>query len=146
MNFKSNNEEHYNKPFSRSELSDSLNKSHDTAVGPDDIHYQLLKHLPDCSMEALLSIFNHIWETGILPPSWKEAIIIPIAKPGKDSTNATNYRPIALTSCVCKTLERMINARLVWFLEANNIVTNFQTVLEAKEVQMTILSVQNPLS
>ena len=127
LNFKSNNEEHYNKSFTRSELYDSLNKSHDTAVGPDDIHYQLLKHLPDCSMEALLSIFNHIWDTGTLPPSWKEAIIIPVAKPGKDSTSASNYRPIALTSCVCKTLERMINTRLVWFLEANNLVTNFQS-------------------
>jgi hypothetical protein len=78
-------------------------------------------------MEALLSIFNNIWDTGKLPPSWKEAIIIPIAKPGKDSTLASNYRPIALTSCVCKTLERMINSRLVWFLESNNLVTNFQS-------------------
>ena len=127
MNFKSKNNEHYNKPFSLSDLTDSLHKSNDTATGPDDIHYQLLKHLPDVSMHALLSIFNRIWETGILPPSWKEAIVIPIAKPGKDSSNATNYRPIALTSCVCKTLERMINTRLVWFLESNNLVTNLQS-------------------
>ena len=127
LNFKSTNDEDYNKHFTQRELQDSLNKSKDTAVGPDDIHYQLLKHLPLGSMEALLSIFNHIWSTGVLPPSWKEAIIIPIAKPGKDSSNASNYRPIALTSCVCKTLERMINNRLVWFLESNNLVTNFQS-------------------
>ena len=62
-----------------------------------------------------------------MPPSWKDATIIPIPKPGKDSTNATNYRPIALTSCVCKTLERMINARLLWFLESQNLITNFQS-------------------
>ena len=32
------------------ELADAISKSHDTAVGPDDIHYQMLKHLPaDCS-------------------------------------------------------------------------------------------------
>ncbi len=127
LNFKSNNDETYNQPFSISELKDSLSKSNDTAVGPDDIHYQLLKHLPDTSMDALLNIFNHIWDTGELPPSWKEATIIPVAKPGKDSSNPSNYRPIALTSCVCKTLERMINSRLVWFLESNGLITNFQS-------------------
>ncbi len=86
------------------------------APGPDDIHYQVLKHLPDPSLEVLLHIFNNIWDTGTFPDSWKEATIIPVAKPGKDDTNPSNYRPIALTSCVCKTLERMINQRLIWYL------------------------------
>ena len=45
----------------------------------------------------------------------------------KDKTEATNYRPIALTSCICKTMERMINDRLVWFLELNNLISGNQT-------------------
>ena len=53
--------------------------------------------------------------------------MIPVPKPGKDDTDPVNYRPISLTSCVCKTLERMINARLVWYLESQNIITNFQS-------------------
>ena len=62
-----------------------------------------------------------------MPKSWKEATVIPIPKPGKDNTNPNNYRPIALTSCICKTLERMINEILVWYLEKNNIITEFQS-------------------
>ena len=58
-----------------------------------------------------------MWETGNFPESWELATIMPIPNPGKDHTEPTNYRPIALTSCLCKTLERMINARLVWYLE-----------------------------
>ena len=53
---------------------------------------------------------------------WRKAIIIPIPKPGKDSTN----RPIALTSCICKTMERIINRRLVCYLESHNLLTNVQ--------------------
>ena len=49
---KSSNYENYNNPFSLDELTDAISKSHDTAVGPDDIHYQMLKHLPN---DALLT-------------------------------------------------------------------------------------------
>ena len=49
----------------------------------------------------------------------KMQTIIPIPKPGKDPAEPNNYRPIALTSCLCKALERMINKRLTWFLESD---------------------------
>ena len=91
-----------------------------------------MKHLPDTSLSVLLKTFNDIWETGNVPKSWKEATIIPMPKPGKDNTNPNNYRPIALTSCICKTLERMINERLVWYLEKNNIITEFQSGFRQK--------------
>ena len=126
LKFSSDNAEVYNKPFSMEELRDALRRAHDTSVGPDEIHYQLLKHLPDASLLLLLNIFNKIWLSGDFPPDWRKAIIIPIPKPGKDPTNPTNYRPIALTSCICKTMERMINRRLVWYLESHNLLTNVQ--------------------
>ena len=127
LNFKSNNNEHYNQDFTMKELKKALKKCHDTAVGCDDIHYQFFKHLPFRSLDSLLRIFNQVWHTGILPDSWKEAIVIPIPKPGKDSTNPANYRPIAFTSCICKTMERMVNDRLVWFLEKNQIIATVQS-------------------
>ena len=77
----------------------------------------MLKHLLPKLLKTLLDIFNDIWETGKFPKSWEIATIIPIPKPGNDHAEQTNYRPIALTSCICKTLERMINTRLVWDLQ-----------------------------
>ena len=44
----------------------------------------------------------------------------------KDPVEPNNYRHIALTSCLCKTLEIMINKRLTWFLESNNHISRFQ--------------------
>ena len=87
----------------------------------------MLKHLPPKSLQALLDIFNDMWETGTFPESWELATIIPIPKPGKDHAEPNNYRPIALTSCLCKTLERMINVRLVWYLESNNLISPVQS-------------------
>ena len=126
LNFQSQNNEKYNLPFKLSEIKNSLDRSKDTTAGPDDIHYQILKHLPSDALESLLSIMNEIWRTGEFPEDWHKAVIIPIPKPGKDKTEATNYRPIALTSCICKTMERMINDRLVWFLESNNLISGNQ--------------------
>ena len=41
LNFKSSNNEDYNNPFNLDELKDAISKSHDTATGPDKIHYQM---------------------------------------------------------------------------------------------------------
>ena len=126
IKFSSDNAEVYSKPFSMEELRDALHRAHATSAGPDEIHYQLLKHLPDVSLLLLLNMCNTIWISGDFPSDWRKAIIIHIPKPGKDPTNPTNYRSIALTSCICKTMERMINRRHVWYLESNKLLTSVQ--------------------
>ena len=131
-NFGSSNIEKYNSLFYITELKEAISASKDTATGPDDIHYQMLKHLPDSSLDTLLHIFNDIWTTGVFPESWRLATIISIPKPRKDHAEPTNYRPIALTSCLCKTLERMINKRLIWYLESNNLISKFQSGFRAE--------------
>ena len=90
LNFKSANTEEYNNLFNFDELLDAIKQSHDSATGPDDIHYQMLKHLPESSLQALLGIFNHIWTTGDFPEDWRLATVIPIPKPGKDHAEPTN--------------------------------------------------------
>jgi len=126
MNFKSNNTETYNNPFSMRELTAAISKSHDTAAGPDDIHYQMLKHLPAVALDTLLHILNDIWSSGNFPPGWRTSTVILVLKPGKEDTDPYSYRSIALTSCICKIVERMINDRLVWYLEKNKLLSSVQ--------------------
>ena len=45
LNFSSDNAEVYNRSFPIEELQDALCRNHDTSAGPDEIHYQLIKHL-----------------------------------------------------------------------------------------------------
>ena len=56
LNFKSNNSEKYNQPFTPAELQEAIETSHNPAIGPDEIHYQFLKHLPKNSLDYLLTI------------------------------------------------------------------------------------------
>lgn len=58
---------------------------------------------------------------------WKHGVIIPVAKPGKDHTQPINYRPIALTSNICKIMERMVMSRLVYVIERRDIFSPYQS-------------------
>jgi len=127
LSFQSDNLEIYNEVFSLFELQKALQKCHHTAVGPDGIHYAFLQHLPMTVLNILLDIFNSIWLGETFPNCWRQATIIPVPKPGKDPSVPNNYRPIALTSCLCKTMERMVNSRLVWYLESQNLLTVHQS-------------------
>ena len=63
---------------------------------------------------------------------WLFATIIPILKPGKDPNEADSYRPIALTNCLCKVMERMVNNRLLHVLEKRNMICPYQSGFRKK--------------
>ena len=86
----------------------------------------LLKHLPADTLKILKDILNNIWTTGDFPHQWRAATVIPIPKPNKDHADPNSYRPIALTSCLCKILEHMINTRFIWYLEKSGILDRSQ--------------------
>ena len=66
-------------------------------------------------------VFNLSLKGGVVPFEWKEANIIPIFK--KESRNKSdNYRPMSLTSVICKLLERLIKSHMVDFLVRRNLL------------------------
>ena len=127
LDFQPSTLEHYNTDFNIHELKRSLKKSHPSSSGPDKIHYHMLNHLDEESLQTILFLFNKIWKEQLFPAEWRKAIVIPIPKPGKDPQFTINYRPIALTSCLCKLMERMVNQRLMYILEEGNYFTPFQS-------------------
>ena len=122
--------DHMNQPFSTKEFEEALiTLKNNKSLCPDKVKNEMVGHLGSDRYEAkskLLALFNNSWKTGHVPQSWREADMVPIYKKGKDRANAESYRPISLTSCVGKLLEQMINTRLVWHLEKNNIITPMQ--------------------
>ena len=126
IDFSTNQTFHYNRKFKLKDLKRSIKRAKHTAAGLDQVHYELLKHLPDECLKVLLDLINEYWENNNFPPSWRLALVLPIPKPDKDRYLPTSYRPIALTSCICKTMERMVNERLIHHLEKKRILTKFQ--------------------
>ena len=53
--------EGYNKDFSMRELTDAILRSGSTSVGPDQVHYDFLRHLNDTQLKAILDLYNYIW-------------------------------------------------------------------------------------
>lgn len=117
----------YNLHFTIWELKDVLNTIKGSSPGPDNIHYEMIKNLPINTLKWLLDYYNYIWYTGGFPNSWRNSLVVPILKSGKDKRMPTSYRPIFLTSCLSKTMERMVNKRLMWMIEKNKLIQAFQS-------------------
>ena len=96
------------------------------AAGPDDIPPSFLKALGPKALTTLLDIFNSSFHLANCPQVWKNAIIIPLLKSGKPAGELKSYRPISLTSCVVKLLERMVADRLMFLAESNKWLNSAQ--------------------
>lgn len=106
------------------ELESALSEcKKNSAPGPDQVTYRLLANLDGNSLDNLLHHINTHWSSGRLPPQWKTAEIRFIPKPNK-SPHLDNLRPISLTSCVGKLVERLILRRLQPFLEERGLFPN----------------------
>lgn len=88
-----------------------------SAPGPDGVTTAALRNIDPELRPALLEMLNKAWRDAVLPDSWRTAGVVPVLKPGKPASDPTSYRPIALTSCVGKLLEKMVHRRLTHHLE-----------------------------
>lgn len=109
--------EGYNVDFTPEELEWAIRRSNGLSAGVDNVGYPMIRNLPHNSKVALLAIYNKIWAEGKIPKRWKEGIVVPIPKAGKNPIFLGNQRPITLVSCLGKVLERMVNRRLITILE-----------------------------
>ena len=96
-----------------------------SAAGPDGVPSILLLKCKEALALPLYKIWRCSLDTGIIPALLKEAIITPIHK-GGDRSQASNYRPVALTSHLIKIFEKIMKDRIITYLEETNVMTNSQ--------------------
>ena len=93
--------------------------------GPDEIHPRILKELAEELCHPLTLLFNKSLNAGKIPTKWKVAEVRPIFKKGS-KVSAGNYRPVSLTSVVCKVFENFIRNAMYSHLVTNNLLSDKQ--------------------
>jgi len=86
------------------------------ACGLDEITVEMLQSRP-CLL-WLFRVVRAVWETGIVPKDWIDAIAIPIFKGKGSPSDCDNYRGIMLLSVPGKIYARILTARLTRFAES----------------------------
>ena len=112
--------------IAREEIRTKLEKLNvNKSCGPDGIHPLVLQRTANITCVPLELIFNKSLQEGECPSDWRSANVTPIHKKG-DKTNPSNYRPVSLTSQVCKLMESIVRQHLVKHLTDNNILRDEQ--------------------
>jgi hypothetical protein len=76
------------------------------SAGPGSVSGEILKLGGVAMIPYLARLLDITINNAILPSDWKKAIVVPVYK-GGDRSLVSNYRPVSLTSVVCKQLEHV---------------------------------------
>ena len=84
----------------------------DKSPGVDGIGPRLLVHMQDEVCLPISILFNKSMSEGEVPEDWRRANIVPIFKAGSRN-KPENFRPVSLTSQVCKLFESLMREDIV---------------------------------
>ena len=93
--------------------------------GPDNLHPMFLKELAMELSEPLCIIFNTSIMTNTIPNDWKKGHISALFKKGQRCL-ASNYRPVSLTSIICKTIEKLVRQHIIDHMKINKLFSKKQ--------------------
>ena len=95
------------------------------AQGPDGIPPRVLKEVSENLAIPLSILFNKSLEKGLIPADWKQAEVVAVFTKGTKS-DPGNYRPVSLTSVICKVLESFVRDAIVKHMNDHNLYANCQ--------------------
>ena len=108
------------------------------APGPDKLCPRLLKGVSEHICTPLATIFKKSLDEGVVPADWRSANVTPIFKKGSKAS-VGNYRPVSLTSVLCKVMEGLLKDVLMKHLLQNNILNASQHGFMQKKSCLTNL-------
>ena len=101
------------------------NMKENKSPGVDGISPTILKETVEQISTPLAHVFNMSLQEGIVPLEWKEANIIHLFKK-RFKKQVCIYRPVSLTSVICKLLETIITDHMMDFLIKHKLINTSQ--------------------
>jgi len=113
----------------------------------DPIPTSLTKQCLHDFVSLITFIVNASLSTGIVPPHFKQAIVIPLLKkPGLDTNDMKKFRPVSNLSFITKILEKVVLNQLKNHLSGNNLLEIFQSVYRQNHsTETAVLSILDGL-
>ena len=110
---------------------------------PDGYHPCFIKELADFIIEPIGIIFRNSMESGTIPSQWKEARVSAIYKKGNKKL-ASNYRPVSITSVLCRILEKLIRNQIVEYMQSENLLSDLQFgFIKGRSTSLQLLNIMN---
>ena len=97
----------------------------DKSPGMDKVHPRLLRETATTISTPLQILFNASLRVQEIPEEWKKAQISAIFQKG-DKSQAGNYRPVSLTSVVCKVMESLVREHIIKHMKINSLFSDKQ--------------------
>ena len=134
-------------PATTDEVRKIIMGSKVTSCGLDPIPTSFLKVLVDVLLPMLTRIINLSFEEGVVPSSFKKALIIPLLKKiGLDPEVLKNFRPVSNLSYVSKLLERVAAKRLLHHMDIHNLHELFQSAYKKfHSTETALLRIHNDI-
>lgn len=105
-------------PFTIDKLNDAiLTMKENKAPGIDDIRTEQIKNFGPETCKWILDLINVCVQKCHIPKAWQKAHITALLKPGKEPTDAKNFRPISLLCHLYKVMERMVLNRISEYVD-----------------------------
>ena len=105
--------DHNTDVFTTAQVHDAIkNSSNSIASSPDGLTILHLRHIGPLGLQYLCRLYNLSYRHAEIPAIWKQAIIIPLPKPGKPKNQGGSYRPISLLCPSSKVLEKLLYTKI----------------------------------
>jgi hypothetical protein len=115
-------------PVTATEVADLLRRTPNKQSSVDPIPTWLLRRLGPVISQSIADMCNTSFRQHTFPSLHKTAVVRPLLKKSTlDPSALASFRPISNLSVISKTIERLVNNRLSFHMDSNNLLPSTQS-------------------
>ena len=121
------------KPVKSNEITEVVNSlKNKKAPGPDAIINEMIKICVPSLTRVFVKVINHLFICEEFPKTWTEGFISVLYKKG-DMFNPNNYRGLTISNGLGKVVTKIMNRRLIKWLENEGLIATEQIGFKPKQ-------------